>query len=465
MKLLMICHMYVPHHNAGGETTIHAAFRAMVEREHEVHVICRPHTNEIQFDPYVYEGVKVVRPPFNGGHQWFRDYAAQFNPDLLLTHLDLTFDAECLSLDVNKPLAHFVHNDIRPGFHRVPPTKCQLAIYNSDWVAENFAYKNVPEIVVRPVVEPDRYRCDRGSKITFINPTQDKGADTFYALSKALPEYEFLCVKSVYGEQIAPPNIPSHLHPNVETMEHTADVREAFRKTQIILMPSIYESYGRVAVEAACAGIPSIVHPTEGLLEALGAERPSWVVRFARESLAAQRQRRPIETPAELKGGWVSGAGIFCDRNDTESWKAQIERLKTDEIYYRSRSDAALRLAATLNPESAFDRLENALLAAIKQREEVNETMKMWTADCWIWKLQDGTYKKATDQRIPATAISLFAGLGTEIPEQMAIDNGWLSSDVKPVELPPEEVKAFESPAENKAIEAPEEKKRKRKTA
>jgi len=53
-------------------------------------------------------------------------------------------------------------------------------------------------------------------------------------------------------------------HPNVH------DMREVYGRARIILMPSLYESYGRVAVEALATGIPSIVAPT------LGSRKP-WV--------------------------------------------------------------------------------------------------------------------------------------------------------------------------------------------
>lgn len=457
----MICHMAVPHHNAGGETTIHAAFRALVNRGHEVFVACRPHTNEIQFEDYVYEGVSVVRPPWNvDAYTWFRQYVSQINPDLLLTHLDLTPVAEQLSVDSDLPLAHFVHNDITPGFHRVQPNKCQLAIHNSDWVARSFEYKKVPSVVVHPVIEPERYQCERGDKITFINPTPDKGADTFYALSKALPHREFLVVKSVYGEQIAPPNINGANFPNVEVMEHTSDIREAFKKSRVVLMPSIYESYGRVAVEAACAGIPAIVHPTEGLLEALGAEQNDRSIGFARYSLEEHRKRQKWTTPKEFKGGWVSGAGIFCDRNDTESWASQIERLYTDEVYYRSRSDAALKLADSLDPEAEYDRLEEALLVTAshwQQRKE--DTMrKMWTADRRLY--YDADKNITTD---PTKAVSLCCGIGGQIPEEDAIRLGFIEQRTERTE-PLLDTKALNAPPENKAIAAPDEtKKRTRK--
>lgn len=456
MKLLFLLHLYVPIHNAGGETTAHAAMRAMVNRGHEVHVICRPHDAEQRFEPYEYEGVKVVRPPEaeHLQHEWFVNYAQKFNPDVLLTHLDLTFNAEQLAVDVDKPLAHFVHNERRPGFHRVSRNRCQLAIYNSNWVARNFAYKAVPSVTVHPVIEPDKYKCKPGTKITLVNPTPGKGEGTFYGLSRLMPEREFLVVKSVYGEQVFPPSINASNFPNVEFMEHTSDIREVFQKTRVILMPSLYESYGRVAVEAACAGIPSIVHPTEGLLEALGAELPPWIINYTREKIADER----TPTPRELKGGWVSGAGIFCDRDDLESWQAQINRLLTNEIYYRSRVDAAAKLVASLTPEDDYDRLEDALLVTSQGIQE-EPFVKKWISDRRIWETSDGLVAEV-DGRIPKNATRLAVGIGGELPEEVAIANGLIA---KPEAT---EAKAIEAPAENKAVLSPQATKgRKKKTA
>lgn len=455
MKLLMVCHMYVPHHNAGGETTIHAAFRELVNRGHSVDVICKPGGGEIKFEPYMHEGVKVVRPPERNEHQWFIDYTKNLNPDLILTHLDLTFNAMQLALDTDKPLAHFIHNSMQLDFHRVGPHKCQLAIFNSRWVAESQRWAG-PQIILHPIVEPDRYRADKGAKITLVNPTPGKGEGTFYGLSRLMPDYEFLVVKSVYGEQVFPPNIKAKNFPNVEFMEHTPDIREVFRKTKVLLMPSDYESYGRVGVEAACSGIPTMAHPTEGLLESLANESPYDLVEFSRAVLKRWR----VETPEKLKGGWVSGAGIFCDRDDLNSWKEQIEKLYRSDVYYRSRSDAALKLAASLSPEAEFDRLEAALMLTSEnwlKRSEVGK-VKMWgPVDRRYWETSDGRLVAEVDGRIPRDAIRLAVGIGGEMPEEVAIANGFIT-------VP--EAKAIAVPAENKAIEAPQENKaRKRKTA
>lgn len=445
MKIFVYVHMWPPVHNAGSEVTVHAAMREMVRRGHHVTTVA-----DRTPEPYEYEGVKVLSLP-QTGHQHARIQGLARDADILITHLDCTVPAMQLALDLQKPLVHFVHNSMQLNWHLVNPFKCQLAIFNSDWIAKRQMFRDPitkadvhwpgDSIVMHPIVEPHRYQCERGTKITLCNPTSGKGIDTLHRLAEAMPDYEFLVVEGIYGEQIAPPNLGPDweaAHPNVEHMKNDPDFRAVLRKTKILLMPSNYESYGRCAVEAACAGIPSIVHPTEGLLESLGAER--------------------APTEEELKGGWVSGAGIFCDREDTESWKAQIERLCSDEVYYRGRSDAALRLAASLDPEGEFDRLENTLIHTANSWLTRNEVakVKMWTADKRLWETTEGKLVAEIDGRIPQNATRLGAGIGTEIPEEVAIANGLIPN-------PEPEAKAIEAPEENKAMEAPEATKGKKK--
>ena len=451
MKIFVYVHMWPPKHCAGSEVTVHAAMREMVRRGHSVTTIA-----DRTPESYEYEGVKVLSLP-QQGHQFalVKEYAK--DADVLITHLDVTSPAMQLSLDLNLPLVHFVHNHMQLGFHSVPPHKAHLVIFNSEWVAQKQEYKGEPwpgpSVVMHPVVEPDRYRCERGTKITLCNPTDGKGIATLHRLSEAMPDYQFLVVEGIYGEQVAPPNLGEEwvrAHPNIQHMKNSPDFRDVLRKTKVLLMPSNYESYGRCAVEAACAGIPSIVHPTEGLLESLGAEREP--------------------TPTELQGGWVSGAGIFCDRADIPSWQAQIERLYTDEIYYRSRSDAALKLANDLDPDGEFDRLEAALVKVAvdwKIKQEIRMP-KMWVSDRRLWDTTDGKLVAEVDGRIPQNATRLAVGIGTEIPEEVARAHGFLPPLETVLEPPAEEglpVLSSKSLSleEDKAIHSPEENKAKRK--
>ncbi len=79
----------------------------------------------------------------------------------------------------------------------------------------------------------------------------------------------FLGVRGAYGRQVMP---PPRL-PNCEVLDSVTgkEMRtHVYGRSRVMLMPSLYESWGRVAVEALASGIPVIAHPTPGLVESLG---------------------------------------------------------------------------------------------------------------------------------------------------------------------------------------------------
>ena len=67
-----------------------------------------------------------------------------------------------------------------------------------------------------------------------------------------------------YGHQIPP---PAGLG-NVEVVAQRPDFPALLSSAGLVVMPSSYESWGRVAVEAAMMGVPSVVADTPGLREA-----------------------------------------------------------------------------------------------------------------------------------------------------------------------------------------------------
>jgi len=461
---------------AGSETTVHAAMREMVARGHTVNVIA-----DRTPEDYEFEGVKVFSLPQNQFHHArVREIAT--GADILITHLDCTSLAMQLCLDMNRPLVHFVHNHAQLGFWRVPPHKAHLIVFNTHWIAMNETYKDEPwpgkSIIIHPVVEPEQYKCEPGTKITFVNPTVGKGVATVHKLAEAMPDYEFLIVEGIYGEQVAPPNLNEEWvanHPNIEHMRNSPDFRDVLRKTKVLLMPSNYESYGRCAVEACCAGIPVIVSPTQGLWEALGDGQryPATETEYGvRGASVIAKETLPMGLFDE---GYANGAGIFCRRIDDipanaddqlrewmtqqnairlESWKSQIERLYNDEVYYRSRSDAALALADKLDPKADFDRLEDALLETYSDWKEAHEekVITMWVSSKRYWETSDGSWVAEQNGRLPADAVRLAIGIGGEIPEKVAMAKGLIESKMVP------------GPVENKA-EVPSDNKRKRKAA
>jgi glycosyltransferase involved in cell wall biosynthesis len=108
-----------------------------------------------------------------------------------------------------------------------------------------------------------------------------------------LPKRKFLGVLGSYGEQIMDDTLK-----NLKYVAQTPDVHLIYGKTNIVLVPSFYESYGRVGLEAAINRLPVICTPTDGLKECLGA------------------------------------AGLYFERHDIDGMAAKIEELMSDEILY-----------------------------------------------------------------------------------------------------------------------------------
>lgn len=120
----------------------------------------------------------------------------------------------------------------------------------------------VDSTVLHPPV-PHADAVEGGDAITLVNCTRDKGSDVFYALADANPDREFLAVLGGYGDQDVRdlPNVTVHPH---------GDLDDVWAHTQVLLVPSVRESYSMVAVEAATRGIPVLASDLPGIREAVG---------------------------------------------------------------------------------------------------------------------------------------------------------------------------------------------------
>ncbi len=272
MHATVYIHLYIPYHMAGAETTMHDLLRAMVQDGWTVDVILSTPMKGYD-EPYEIDGVKVY--PFTDRLQLIK---AVNKSQILITHLENSERTAIVGKKYRCPTVQIIHNDmdITKGYVR---TGCDLAVYNTDWVRDSFVKSEikVPGIVVHPRVDLSRVQFPKGFRkteqkyITLVNlwagvPKRQsgKGSEVFYALAERFPKEKFMGVIGGYGDQ------DIRDLPNVTIQPHTSDiVQDVYRKTKILLMPSHYESFGRVAVEGACVGIPTIASPTPGLREAL----------------------------------------------------------------------------------------------------------------------------------------------------------------------------------------------------
>lgn len=303
-------HAYPPDHNAGAEWALHEMLRALAVRGHRATVWLS--TWSERTEPYELDGVRVI--PEAAGQDFTLAVA---RAHVMVSHLENVPLAADLARGHGVPLVVVCHNTFDLTWEPLVTGSTALAVVNSEWMraeAET-AFASAPVrpdrlLVVRPPVHAADYATKPGDCITLVNCTATKGIGVLGELAKRMPDRKFLAVRGGYGEQ-QPPDLD-----NVLVLDHMSGQRmrdEVYARTRILLMPSDYESWGRVGVEAMASGIPVIAHPTDGL----------------RESLA--------------------GAGIFVDRGDTEAWQAAIETLD-GPVAYRAAARKARMRSRQLDP-------------------------------------------------------------------------------------------------------------------
>lgn len=254
MKILSHIHAYPPAHNAGAEWMSHAILKWLAANGHECHVLttCQ--------NPYIYDGVKVFPDGFD---ECLREWKWA---DVGLTHLARAGKAWNWASFTKTPIVYAVHNTFT---NRLVELKADFGLlYNTEWAAEDGRLKGYKHksVIVHPPVWFDDYHTESTEReyITLINCWDRKGGQVLIDLAKNMPEQKFLGVLGGYGEQL------TEDLPNLEYIPNSPNIREVYARTRILIMPSVYESYGRTAVEAMCSGIPVVASHTPGLVESLG---------------------------------------------------------------------------------------------------------------------------------------------------------------------------------------------------
>jgi hypothetical protein len=193
------------------------------------------------------------------------------------------------------------HSPILPDVRKINSREIQYRKNISPWPSQI-----QQTATIRPLMHRNKIEIQepfRGDCITLVNANINKGVQQFLEMARKMPERRFLGVLPYYGERSVPPS-PS----NVEWVPFNDDVRVILKRTRILLVPSYYESFGRIAVEAMLNRIPVIysvpvensVYPggsTEGLHE------------------------------------WIQPVGIGCVRDNIDQWVTAIRSLDNETAY------------------------------------------------------------------------------------------------------------------------------------
>jgi glycosyltransferase involved in cell wall biosynthesis len=291
---------------------LHEILTLLSQRGHDVCVYC-PTAASNNF-----EGIQIVRTSP-------KDFDKVVSSgDLLITQLENS--KAIMDFATGKiPVAFISHFDTHIEKLKLEPRDDLLIVFNSLSMKQNINW-NGHNIVVPPPVVPSRYATSRGESHTIINFNDNKGGQQFWRIAKSMPDLPFLAVHGAYGKTSTVRAKPK----NARLMSHTANIRQVYSQTKVLLMPSLVETYGRTAIEAAASGIPTIASPTQGLKEALG------------------------------------DAGIYVDRDDHDGWIEAIRHLQEPNNYSQA-SSKALSRSQELEPTNSIISLEHALLEIQKK--------------------------------------------------------------------------------------------------
>jgi glycosyltransferase involved in cell wall biosynthesis len=164
----------------------------------------------------------------------------------------------------------------------------------------------VKTAVVRPIMFEERIHINedfQGEYITLVNANQNKGVKPFINMAHAMPDRKFLGVVPYYGE-LKLPEAPD----NIKWVPFDDDIRNILKETRILLLPSYYESFGRIAFEALYNGIPVLY------------SKPN------------PKSKYPGGTTEGVEE-WIKPVGVACNREIIDEWSQAIISLDDEDAY------------------------------------------------------------------------------------------------------------------------------------
>ena len=307
MRVAWALPRYPTVHPAGAEWTAHELLAELAARGHEADaIIVGRHAGEYA-ELAELDGVTVAPV---GSHTFARPY------DVVIGHLGHAEHARAIA--GRSPLVWMAHAPYQYEWGR--PAEPDAWLANSEHVR---AAGPAGTRIMRPHVPRTRYELDgkpRGDMITLVGASAVKGVQTVRAIARAMPERRFLVVQNAYDRQLLMPGRRDL--PNIRVLPVQADMRPVYEQTRILLMPST-ESFGRVALEAGHAGIPTIAAPSEGAFET----QVAW----------AHLEPRDVD-------GWRT---VIRDLDDVEGYRlAQLQaRELAADVEFRTAGDRNLTVA------------------------------------------------------------------------------------------------------------------------
>ena len=271
MTVAGISHGYPPFWNMGGEVSLH---RTLVSLKEEVVVLTSTEKD------YSFEGIKVkqINTPnvlnINARPGPIAEQLRQLNARIAIGQSELSLPTVHAARAAGAISIINVHAPPKYGRSiREAVVMADYAIYNTDTSALQWGEPEA--IVVHPPISPLPEKLAlTGDAYTCLSSLRNKGVEIILSLAKMYPNKRFIIVRSPAEPTHGLPDLEERaaklpnveLHPRVQPEE----VYKYFEQTRILLVPSMYETYGMSAIEAAGYGIPCVHVDTPHVREGIG---------------------------------------------------------------------------------------------------------------------------------------------------------------------------------------------------
>ena len=255
VKILFLSDLWVPF-PGGAERLQFNLARDLMRRGEQV-VALTGYAYSAQFDgPPVFQdlGFGVFDQRDAGGAR-VAHWLDEIGPDVVVTHHLYANQFERELVAYGRPFVQVVLNG-----RRLPTAA--MGVHISKWVRDR-AHPHVEDMTITPPVFDDVVAETHEHAVGFIKPIEHKGVDTVYRVAEAHPDRRFVVLRGEWQDlEIIREDLP-----NVEYLEPVADIRDFYRRVDVVLMPSKSEDAGTVGQECALNGIPCVSSNVDGLAE------------------------------------------------------------------------------------------------------------------------------------------------------------------------------------------------------
>ncbi len=269
----------------GGAQITNLAFLKNLSEKfaHDCHIICSyPRKKRIRFG-------KVKLATFRDTHE-LKGLVLGLRPDIIISSLDVGVHVQRIANLYNIPTVHYLQS-----YEYAPPDRAERESWKvslsrdySDKSEADFIFRESDACVVNSLYMKRRFEKKYGRKFLVIYPelTEEdflvgggterkekyitgicgfpyKGADIFYELAKRMSHERFLLV----GNSLYEYHRKFEKLENIRILPYTRTKR-FLGMSKAVLVPSQWpEPFGRIVVEAAANGIPTLASLTGGITE------------------------------------------------------------------------------------------------------------------------------------------------------------------------------------------------------